>query len=260
MGSCFLNTCCPFVWWYGIYSNEMHLMLVTKYFDINTAALKERNCQRVEIVVEQCWNISIWKNPECSQWGETNAPDVVINSPATSVQKSISSFLHYNVRTTLALRDFHKTRSLPLAEDLWMGSLWLLSKEEMCRSLQNYMETIEGQNNALDAPQHAASDGGWVVIQFPDMDVFKLWTAHCEDSCCHELLFWSGVKNCLRYIPVHRTAANISNQLCKVLPAFHTLRKWDSTSSLSGVGKKGIEIVIEKHRTLRKPGTSGVRA
>lgn len=106
------------------------------------------------------------------------------------------------------------------------------------------MTLLNADNEAADTElllhaNDAAKDGGRVVIQSPDTDVFVLCISHCEDIGCQELWFRIGVKDRLRYIPVHRIAASLGILLCKVLPAFHALSGCDSTSSLSGIGKKG---------------------
>ena len=50
--------------------------------------------------------------------------------------------------------------------------------------------------------------------------------------------FRTGVKDRLRFIPVHNIAHNLGERMCKALPGFHVLTGCDSTSSLAGIGKK----------------------
>ena len=53
--------------------------------------------------------------------------------------------------------------------------------------------------------------------------------------CCG---FKIGVKDHIRYMPVHAVIQKLGHKLCIALPAFHALTGCDTTSSLAGVGKK----------------------
>ena len=77
-----------------------------------------------------------------------------------------------------------------------------------------------------------------IVIQSPDTDVLVLSAAHFEDIASKELWFRTGVKDRLRFVPVHDVCQNLSNRVLKALPAFHALTGCDTTSALSGIGKK----------------------
>ena len=65
-----------------------------------------------------------------------------------------------------------------------------------------------------------------------------LSAAHFEDIASKELWFRTGVKDSLRLVPVHDVCQNLSNRVQKALPAFHALTGFDTTSALSGIGKK----------------------
>ena len=77
-----------------------------------------------------------------------------------------------------------------------------------------------------------------IVIQSPDTDVLVLSAAHFEDIASKELWFHTGVKDRLRFVPVHDVCQNLSNRVLKALPAFHALTGCDTTSALFGIGKK----------------------
>ena len=77
-----------------------------------------------------------------------------------------------------------------------------------------------------------------IVIQSPDTDLLVLSAAHFEDIASKELWFRTGVKDRLRFVPVHDVCLNLSNRVLKALPAFHALIGCDTTSALSGIGKK----------------------
>ena len=65
-----------------------------------------------------------------------------------------------------------------------------------------------------------------------------LSAAHFEDIVSKELWFRTGVKDRLRFVPVHDVCQNLSNRVLKALPAFHALTGCDTTSALSEIGKK----------------------
>ncbi|CAH3152780.1 unnamed protein product, partial [Porites evermanni] len=51
-----------------------------------------------------------------------------------------------------------------------------------------------------------------IVIQSPDTDVLVLSAAHFEDIASKELWFRTGVKDRLRFVPVHDVCQNLSNR------------------------------------------------
>ena len=59
-----------------------------------------------------------------------------------------------------------------------------------------------------------------------------------EDIASKELWFRTGVKDRLRFLHVYDVCQNLSNRVLKPLPAFHALTSCDTTSALSGIGKK----------------------
>ena len=65
-----------------------------------------------------------------------------------------------------------------------------------------------------------------------------LSATHFEDIASKELWFRTGVKGRLRFVPVHAVCQSLINRVLKALPAFHALTGCDTTSALSGIGKK----------------------
>lgn len=96
----------------------------------------------------------------------------------------------------------------------------------------------EADTRLLLHAQHASHDYGRIVIHSPDTDVAVLCAAHFDSLQCTELWFRTGVKDKLRYIPVHTLTQELGQDVCRALPGFHALTGCDSTSALSGLGKK----------------------
>lgn len=67
-------------------------VLSSKYFEIVTSPLKERDCCRVDIVFDQYWPNSI-KSADRKKQGEGNALEIVINSPSTPVPKQWQKYV-----------------------------------------------------------------------------------------------------------------------------------------------------------------------
>lgn len=84
------------------------------------------------------------------------------------------------------------------------------------------------------------------VIQSPDTDVLISCTAHFSSLGCKELWFKTGVRDQLRFIPVHHISQVLGPTFCEGLVAFHALTGCDSNSSLAGIGKKKAWEVIER--------------
>ena len=90
-----------------------------------------------------------------------------------------------------------------------------------------------------------------IRLQSPDTDVLALRVAHFSDVNCAELWFKTGVKDRLRYVPVHEVSQELGEKMCRALPAFHAITGCDSTSTLAGIGKKkGWQVLLrsEQHQ------------
>ena len=77
-----------------------------------------------------------------------------------------------------------------------------------------------------------------IVLQSPDTDVLALSVAHYSVINCAEFWFKTGVKDRLRYDPVHTVSQELGEKMCRALLAFHAITGCDSTSALAGIGKK----------------------
>ena len=99
-----------------------------------------------------------------------------------------------------------------------------------------------------------------IVVQSCDTDVAMLCVSHFKDLGCKELWFRTCVKDEVRFLPIHLIAQNLGTTLCAALPAYHALTGCDTTSSLSGVGKKRSWEILRKssahQESLSEFGTS----
>ena len=77
-----------------------------------------------------------------------------------------------------------------------------------------------------------------VIITSPDTDVAVLCLFHCSTLNINELWFHTGTGKKRRFIPMHVMAEKLSEEIIRVLPAFHTLTGCDSTSAPFRCSKK----------------------
>lgn len=77
-----------------------------------------------------------------------------------------------------------------------------------------------------------------VIVQSPDTDVLILSVSHFSSMNAAEFWFKTGMKDRLRYVPVHELSSVLGEKLCRALPSYHAITGCDSTSALDKVGKK----------------------
>ena len=75
-------------------------------------------------------------------------------------------------------------------------------------------------------------------MQSPDTDVAALCVYACNMINTQQLWFHAGVKDKLRFLPVHHLAEKLGEDLCRLIPSFHALTGCDSTSVLYQIGKR----------------------
>ena len=98
---------------------------------------------------------------------------------------------------------------------------------------------------------HAVKAGSQrIIVLSSDTDVLVLLLYYCDElqSCglC-ELWVKSGVGDSTRYIPIHTLFTSVGKDLCKVMPAVHTLTGCDYTSK---VGTKNAAFKAEQTEYL----------
>jgi len=85
---------------------------------------------------------------------------------------------------------------------------------------------------------HASSTKERIIIQSPDTDVAVLAIHVYQMIQCNEIWLKTGVKDKVRFIPVHLIAEKLGRSVCAAIPVFHALTGCDSTSGLFQIGKK----------------------
>ena len=107
------------------------------------------------------------------------------------------------------------------------------------------VEEVKCDNGEADSRMfihaHYAAENenvGRVIITSPDTDVVVLCLFHYSMLNINKLWFHTGTVKKRRFIPMHIIAEKLSEEIIRVLLAFHTLTGCDSTSAPFGCGKK----------------------
>ncbi|KAK3740394.1 hypothetical protein QZH41_000915 [Actinostola sp. cb2023] len=233
-----------------------------KYYEVVTGYHQQENCHRVDVVFDQYWHLSI-KAGERKKRGETSALEVKIHGSSTPVPKQWPKYIS-NVNNKVSLCAFlteswcemgkrllQSNKELVIGGGMRDGVLALSIKNDRCVTVEELnADHEEADTRMLLHAEHASQDGQRIVIQSPDTDVLILCVSHYDDIGCEELWFRTGVKDRLRYIPAHKISLLLGPRMCKVLPAFHAVTGCDSTSALSGIGKKKAWKMISKSKEI----------
>ena len=173
--------------------------LASKYFDVVTSPLKDFDCSRVDVVLDQYWSLSI-KNAERMKRGAGSTLEVMINSPATPVPKQWQKYLSNPRNKTNLISFLSETwrrtamQQLPQGKVLVIGGGFRNGKLAVSMQRQNaefvrplHADHEEADTRLLLHAQHAAKNFARVVIQSPDTEVLALSVSHYDEIGCQEL-------------------------------------------------------------------------
>ena len=204
--------------------------MAAKYFPIITDPLRQSNCNRVDIVFDPYWKVSI-KTEERLRRGSANSLEIKINGPTTPVPKQWVKYMA-NPQNKVNLCHFLTEslcnlgqEKLPLNKKLVIGG-GLNDGKEALSIEKGHWETVpslksdheEADTRLLLHARNDVQDGVRIIIQSPDTDVLILCTSLFQEIGCEELWLRTGVKDKLRYIPVHDESRTLGSKLCKALP------------------------------------------
>ena len=223
--------------------------LAAKYYSIFSSPLSTRKCNCVHVVFDQYFEMSI-KAGERSRRGTSSALEVHIHGPLTPVPKQWAKYIN-NPKNKKNLCDFlaksmcclGKGR-LPENTKLIIGGGFKDGRRSVAITRDSYDDVADLRSNHEEADtrmlfhaKHAAHPEAIIVIQSPDTDVLVLSAAHFTSIAPKEMWFRTGVKDQMRFVPVHDVCQKLGDKVLAALPAFHALTGCDSNSSISGIGK-----------------------
>ena len=226
--------------------------LAKHYFNTFTSPLSTHKCYCVHVVFDQYLDDSI-KAGERARRGSLSALEVYNIGPATPVskqwdkymsnpnnKKNLCDFLTHSM-CNLGQRHLRESTQLVIGGRCKDGERCVAITRDSCVDVEDLKSNQEeADTRMLLHAKYAAGQcqEAKIVIQSPDTDVLVLSAAPFEDIASKKLWFRTGVKDRLPFVPVHDVCQNLSNRVLKVLPAFHALTGRDTTSPLSGIGKK----------------------
>ena len=206
--------------------------LASKYFTSFVAPLFQSNCNEVHIIFDQYWEKSI-KGGERQRRGSSSSLEVYIHGPSTPIPKQWSKYIA-NPQNKINLCDFltwtfcnNGNERLAVNKQLVIGGGYKEGEKAVCVTCTaaEDVEMLESNHEEADTrlllhAKYAARPRSRIIIQSPDTDVLVLCVAHFDEIAFEELWFRTGVKDRLRYVPVHMVSEKLGQKLCKSLPAF----------------------------------------
>jgi len=231
--------------------------MAMKFFNTCTAPLLDDNCFQVHLVFDQYWDTSI-KGGERDSRGKSNSLVIHILGPSTPTPKQWSKYIS-NPVNKVNLADFLTSEmckigneKLPVHKKLIIGGGFkdgeraVCITQETCEDIEELSsDHEEADTRMLLHAKYASTPETRIIIQSPDTDVLVLCITHCDEMSSEELWFRTGVKDRLRYIPVHTICQRLGRKMCQALPAFHALTGCDTNSSIVGVSKKKAWTVLQ---------------
>ncbi|KAK3746863.1 hypothetical protein QZH41_000037 [Actinostola sp. cb2023] len=225
--------------------------LARKYFGVITAQLGKNGCNRVDVIFDRYDKEDSIKEGERDRRGSSSSYEVRISGPATPVPKKWNTFISNPVNKTnlkiylsgawkeMAKTELKQGEKLVLAGCFEDSDYTLLVTTDGESPLQHMLsDHEEADTRMLLHAQDCKHDHRRIVVQSPDTDVAVLCVYAYHLIASEELWFRTGVKDKLRFIPVHRLAEKLGNDLSIMLPAFHALTGCDTTSGLFQIGKR----------------------
>ena len=231
------------------------------------------SCNRVDVVFDQYDFRDSIKAFERARRQSVHGNEIKIHGPSTPIPMQWSKFIG-NPRNKEHLVEFFSESWCQMSETFLGPNQEMFIAGGFRDGLVTRKVTSDGavdQEDLFSSHEeadtwlllhvaHASQECPRVVVWSPDTDVAVLCIHFYHKlEATQELWFHTGVKDKARFIPVHSIAGTLGVQLCKMLPAVHTLTGCDSTSSLVRVGKlkpwKLVRKDPQKFRNLTNFGT-----
>ena len=232
----------------------------SSYFDGITAPLGKNNCVRVDVVFDRYDKADSIKEGERVRRGAIVGFEVEISGPNTPVPKNWKSFIS-NPVNKINLQHFLSTMwtekgklRLKPGQQLVLAGCFpnpedvrLVVRGNACSLNSLKCDHEEADTRMMLHASNCSYQHPRVVVQSPDTDVAVLCVHTYESMRCEELWFKTGVKDKLRFVPVHTLTEVLGTNLCNLLPAFHALTGCDTTSALYQIGKRKGWKVLKDH-------------
>ena len=225
--------------------------MASRYFDTVTTPLRRNNCDRVDVVFDRYDKEDSVKENQRRRRGLSSGYEVTIANGNTPVPTKWSTYIA-NPANKTSLQQF-------------LGRMWTEIGKRMLTSGQQLVlagcftdpqDAVVVERGISRALAHLKSDHEEavtrmmlhtadcshiyprVVVESPDTDVAVLAVYVVTSLSCQQMWMKTGVRDKLRYIPIHALPQKLGPDLCCLLPAFHSLTGCDTTSGPYMIGKK----------------------
>ena len=225
--------------------------LAERYFPVLSTSLRQGQCIRVDVVFDRYDVQESIKESERLRRGSSRGLEIQITNKHTLVPKQWGKFISNQNNKVNISRFFCQ-------EWCSLGEQHLLPGQEMVigGGFEDPTDTVvvtcgrtdplaelrsddeEADTRMILHAWNASSTKDRIAILSPDTDVAVLAIHAFQMIQCDEIWFKTGVKDKIRFIPVHLVAEKLGGSVCASMPAFHALTVGDSTSELFQIGKK----------------------
>lgn len=223
--------------------------MASHYFNTVTAPLGKNNCSRVDIVLDRYEKVDSIKESERRR-GSTSGYEIKIAGPHTAVPKNWNAYISNPVNkinlqrflgriwTEITLNFGHQ---LVLAGCFTDPQDVLMVERGTTRSLPRLVSDQEEADTRMMLHEEDCSHlFQRLVLHSPVTDVAVIATHIFSSLLCKQLWMKTGVRDRLRFVPIHALVEKLGSVMCNLLPAFHSLTGCDTTSEPYLIGKKKV--------------------
>ena len=222
------------------------------YFNTVTAPLGKNNCSRVDIVLDRYEKVDSIKESERRR-GSTSGYEIKIAGPHTAVPKNWNAYISNPVNkinlqrflgriwTEIGKNTLNFGHQLVLARCFTDPQDVLMVERGTTRSLPRLVSDQEEADTRMMLHAEDCSHlFQRLVLHSPITDVAVIATHIFSSLLCKQLWMKTGVRDRLRFVPIHALVEKLGSVMCNLLPAFHSLTGCDTTSEPYLIGKKKV--------------------
>ena len=226
--------------------------MASHYFNTVTAPLGKNNCSRVDIVLDRYEKVHSIKESEHRR-GSTSGYEIKIAGPHTAVPKNWNAYISNPVNkinlqrflgriwTEIGKNTLNFGHQLVLAGCFTDPQDVLMVERGTTRSLPRLVSDQEEADTRMMLHAEDCSHlFQRLVLHSPVTDVAVIATHIFSSLLCKQLWMKTGVRDRLRFVPIHALVEKLGSVMCNLLPAFHFLTGCDTTSEPYLIGKKKV--------------------
>ena len=211
-------------------------------------------CKRVDVIFDAYRTNSIKAGTRACRANVSRKIRRVIDSRNVQLPSSWQNFINLsdnklNLIHFLTNEILMQSQRLPLEQELVVAGGCenpeiVLSSSGKCMTHLKSSHEEADTRLVLHAIDASKNDFKRIIVQCRDTDVLVLLTYH---QTTEEVWMAVGTAKKPRYIPVHDIRTSLPNNIIKNLPAYHAITGCDTTSQLSGHGKKSTWATYIRH-------------